>query len=213
MENKNIIIILIVIIIVLAAALGVMFSQQMTKEKSNLTIADKKINVGDSLVVKLTDSNGNPISNETINIKLTDESGKSINKDIKTNSKGKAKYKMDEKGKYSVECKFNGNGQYASSSVLGNVSVKKATTNLVGEDKTSNYDSVSGLSEDGYSYDPNSGPAVDSMGQTREQAIANNMHYIPQTIDGQDAGVYVPYDPKAGCYHTWGKLWKTNIKS
>lgn len=202
MENRNIIIILVVIIVVLAAAIGVTVSQQMAKEESNLKIADKKVNAGDSLVVKLTDRNGNPISNETINIKLTDKDGKTVNKDIKTNSKGKAKYKMGEKGRYSVECKFNGNGQYASSSVLGNVSVKKATTNLVSEDKTSNYDSVSGLSGDGYSYDPNSGPAVDSMGQTREQALANGMHYIPQTIDGQDAGVYVPYDPKAGCYHT-----------
>ena len=179
MENKNIIIILIVIIVVLVAAIGVMFSQQMTKEKSNLAISDK-----------------------TINIKLTDKDGKSINKDIKTNSKGKVKYKIDEKGTYSVECKFNGNDQYASNSVLENVSVKKATTNLVSEDKTSNYDSVSGLSEDGYSYYPSSGPAVDSMGQTREQAIAKNMHYIPQTIDGRDSGVYVPYDSKAGCYHT-----------
>ena len=162
----------------------------------------KTINAGDSLVVKLTDCYGNPISNETINIKLTDKDGKSINKDIKTNSKGKVKYKIDEKGTYSVECKFNGNDQYASNSVLENVSVKKATTNLVSEDKTSNYDSVSGLSEDGYSYYPSSGPAVDSMGQTREQAIAKNMHYIPQTIDGRDSGVYVPYDSKAGCYHT-----------
>ena len=179
-------------------------SQQMAKEESNLKIADKKVNAGDSLVVKLTDSNGNPISNETINIKLTDKDGKTVNKDIKTNSKGKAKYNMDKKGKYLVECKFNGNDQYASSSVMENVTVNKATTNLISEDKTDNSGSGSGsgLSGDGYSYDASSGPAVDSRGLTREQAIANNMHYIPQTIDGQDAGVYVPYDSKAGSYHT-----------
>ena len=109
---------------------------------------------------------------------------------------------MEEKGKYSVECKFNGNGQYSSSSAQGNVSVKKATTEEISEEKTSNYDSVSGLSDDGYSYYPDSGPAVDSVGQTREYAKANNMRYIPQTIDGMDAGVYAPYDSKAGCYHT-----------
>jgi ABC-type Na+ efflux pump permease subunit len=206
MENRNIIIILVVIIVVLAAAIGVIVSQQMAKEESNLKIADKKVNAGDSLVVKLTDSNGNPISNETINIKLTDKDGKTVNKDIKTNSKGKAKYNMDKKGKYLVECKFNGNDQYASSSVMENVTVNKATTNLISEDKTDNSGSGSGsgsgLSGDGYSYDASSGPAVDSRGLTREQAIANNMHYIPQTIDGQDAGVYVPYDSKAGSYHT-----------
>ena len=66
----------------------------------------------------------------------------------------------------------------------------------------SNDNSTSGLSEDGYSYYPSSGPAVDSAGKTRDYAIANNWHYILQTIDGKDAGVYVPYDSKAGCYHT-----------
>lgn len=202
MENKNIIIILLVIIVILAAAVGVVLSQQMAKEKSNLKIADKSIYIGDALVVKLTDINGNPISNETIKIKLTDKSGSTTDNEIKTNSKGIAKLKMNEKGKYSVECIFNGNGQYSSSSASGNISVEKATTKVVNEEKTSNYDSVSGLSGDGYSYYPSSGPAVDSRGYTREYAIANNMHYIPQTIDGQDAGLYVPYDSKAGSYHT-----------
>ena len=45
MENKNIIIILLVIIVILAAAVGVVLSQQMSKEKSNLKIADKSLNV------------------------------------------------------------------------------------------------------------------------------------------------------------------------
>ena len=201
MENKNIIIILVVIIVILAAAVGVVLSQQMAKEKSNLKIADKSLNVGDSLVVKLTDTNGNPISNETIKIKIKDKSGSTTEKGIKTNSKGQAKFKMTEKGKYSVECKFDGNGKYSSSSVSGNVSVKEATTKVVNNEKSKG-NSASGLSGDGYSYYPSSGPAVDSMGKTREYAIANNWHYIPQTIDGRDAGVYVPYDSKAGCYHT-----------
>ncbi len=202
MENKNMILILVVIVVILAVAVGVMASQQMAKEKSNLKIADNSINVGDALVVKLTDNNGNPISNETIKIKLIDKKGLKTDKEIKTNSKGQAKFKMTEKGKYSVECTFNGNGKYSSSSDSGNVSVNEATTKVVNNQKTSNSNSASGLSEDGYSYYPNSGPAVDSMGKTSEYAIANNWHYIPQTIDGKDAGVYVPYDAKAGCYHT-----------
>lgn len=202
MENKNIIIFLIVIIVILAAAVSVTFFQQMTKEKSNLKIPDKTINVGNSLIVSLSDSQGNPIANETIKIKLTDKDGITIDEKIKTNSKGKAKFKMTEKGKYSVECKFDGNGKYSSSSVSGNVSVKEATTKVVNNEKTSKGNLASGLSGDGYSYYPSSGPAVDSMGKTREYAIANNWHYIPQTIDGRDAGVYVPYDSKAGCYHT-----------
>lgn len=201
MDNNKIIIILLCVIIAILIV-GVAVFSEMAKEDSNLAIADKKINVGDSFAVKLTDSKGNAIAGQTINIKIKDKDGTVIDEDITTNSKGKAKFKMDEKGKYSVECKFNGNGQYSSSSAQGNISVKKATTEEVSEEKTSNYDSVSGLSSDGYSYYPDSGPAVDSVGQTREYAKANNMRYIPQTIDGMDAGVYAPYDSKAGCYHT-----------
>ena len=199
-DNKIIIILLCVIIAILLV--GVVVFSQVAKEDSNLSIADKKLNVGDSLVVKLTDSSGKAIANQTVNVKLTDKDGTVMDEDITTDSKGKAKFKMEENGKYSVECKFDGNGQYASSSTAGNITVKKATTKEISDEKTSNYDSVSGLSSDGYSYYPQSGPKVDSMGQSREYAIANNMHYIPQTIDGMDAGVYVPYDSKAGCYHT-----------
>ena len=201
MDNNKIIIILLCVIIAILIV-GVAVFSEMAKEDSNLAIADKKINVGDSLVVKLTDSKGNAIAGQTVNIKIKDKDGTVIDEDITTNSKGKAAFKMEETGKYSVECKFNGNGQYSSSSAQGNVSVKKATTEEISEEKTSNYDSVSGLSDDGYSYYPDSGPAVDSVGQTREYAKANNMRYIPQTIDGMDAGVYAPYDSKAGCYHT-----------
>lgn len=201
MENKNMVLILIIIIVVLAAVLGVVFTE-MSKEKSNLNIVDKKIIAGDSAVFVLTDSHGNPISNQIIKLKLTGKDGKAIDDEIKTNSKGKAKFKIEEMGNYSVECKFDGNSQYSSVSMSDNVTVEKATTEVVNKDKTNNYDSVSGLSDDGYSYYPSSGPAVDSRGYARENAIANNWHYIPQTIDGQDAGVYVPYDSKAGSYHT-----------
>ncbi|MEE1335890.1 Ig-like domain repeat protein, partial [Methanobrevibacter sp.] len=188
-SNKIIIILLGVIIAILIV--GVLVFSEMAKEDTNLAIADNKINVGDSLVVKLTDSKGGAIASQTISIKIKDKDGTVIDKDITTNSKGNAKFKMEKTGKYSVECKFNGNGQYSSSSAEGNLSVKKATTKEVNEVKTSNYDSVSGKSDDGYSYYPDSGPAVDSAGQTREYAKANNMHYIPQTIDGRDAGIYV----------------------
>ena len=201
MEDNRIIIILLCVIIAILVV-GVFVFSQAAKEDSNLSIADKKISVGDSLVVKLTDSNGKAIANQTVNIKLKDKDGTTINEDITTNSKGKAKLKIEKNGKYSAECSFGGNGQYASSSTSGNITVKKATTEEVSDEKTSNYNSVSGLSNDGYSYYPQNGPKVDSMGQTREYAIANNMHYIPQTIDGRDAGIYVPYDSKAGCYHT-----------
>lgn len=202
MENENVIVLLVIIIVILAVVVGLMASKSLAKEDSRLEIENKKIGLGDSMLFRLTDSTGNPISNQTVHIRCTDKDGISVEGDVATNIEGKAKFKVDEIGNYSVECGFGGNDKYASSSVKGNVEVEKLTTEVVSQEKTNNYDSVSGLSADGYSYYPESGPAVDSMGMTREEAVSKNWHYIPQTIDGQDAGVYVPYDSKANCYHT-----------
>ena len=201
MDNNRIIIMLLCIIIAILVVGIVMFSPMMAKEVSNLEICDKKLNVGDSLVVKLTDSDGNPISNETVNIKLTDKDGITIDEDVKTNSKGKAKFKMEEKGKYSAECSFDGNGKYESSSVAGNVSVKKATTSVVSKEQTSTTTHASKYAPNGGIY-PEYGPEVDAQGITREYAIANDMHYIEMTIDGKTVGGYTAYDPQSGSYHT-----------
>ena len=202
MTNQKTIIAVLSIVIAILVVCVVMLSISMLKEESRLLISDDTIDAGDSLVVVLTDKEAIGLSNATINVKLTDEDGVTIDEDITTDSKGKAKLKVEETGKYSVECTFNGEGKYSACSLSDNVKVKKVSTKTVSEEKTSNFDSVSGLSEDGYSYYPEYGPAVDSMGYSREYAIANNWHYIPQTIDGQDAGLYVPYDANAGCYHT-----------
>ncbi|WP_405305463.1 hypothetical protein [Methanobrevibacter sp.] len=206
MENNRIIIILLCIIIAILVV-GVFVFSEMAKEDSNLSIADKEINVGDSLVVVLTDSSGKPIANQTVNVKLTDKDGTVIDEDITTNSKGKAKFKMEEKGKYSVECKFDGNGQYASSSIADKVSVKKATTEEVSGEQTSTTTHTSKYAPNGGIY-PEYGPEVDSHGITREYAIAHDMHYVEITVDGDrpgemvTVGGYTRADPNTGYYHT-----------
>ena len=206
MEDNRIIIILLCIIIAILVV-GIFVFSQAAKEDSNLSIADKKISVGDSLVVKLTDSNGKAIANQTVNIKLKDKDGTTINEDITTNSKGKAKLKIEKNGKYSAECSFGGNGQYASSSTSGNITVKKATTEEIGGKQTSTATHASKYAPNGGIY-PEYGPEVDSQGITREEAIARDMHYIEMKVDGDrpgeyvTVGGYVSYDAKAGCYHT-----------
>ena len=203
-DNKIIIILLCVIIAILLV--GVVVFLQVAKEDSNLSIADKKLNVGDSLVVKLTDSSGKAIANQTVNVKLTDKDGTVMDEDITTDSKGKAKFKMEENGKYSVECKFDGNGQYASSSTAGNITVKKATTEEVSSKQTSSKTHTSKYAPNGGIY-PEYGPEVDSQGITREYAIANDMHYVEITVDGDrpgemvTVGGYTKPDPNTGYYH------------
>ena len=207
MENRNVILILVAIIAVLAILVGFMASQSLAREDSSLAIESKNISPGESLLVRLTDSAGNPISNETVHIKCTDKDGVTVEKDATTNVYGKAKFKIDEVGTYSVECGFGGNSQYASSSVNGNVEVEKATTEVVDQQQTSTVTHSSKYAPNGGIY-PEYGPEVDSHGITREYAIANDMHYIEITVDGDrpgemvTVGGYTRYDPAAGCYHT-----------
>lgn len=207
MENQNTIIALLCVIIALLAVLAVMFSPLMAKDASNLAIDDKEINAGDSLVIKLADGNGNPIPNETINIKLTDKDGITIDEDVTTNSKGNANLKIEESGSYSAVCSFDGNNQFSSTSTAGNVTVKKATTEVVKEEQTSTTTHASKYAPNGGIY-PEYGPEVDSQGITREYAIAHDWHYLEITVDGDRPGEYVTVggytamDPNTGTYHT-----------
>lgn len=180
MENKKAIIIFIAVIAVLGLVVGVVLSSSMNKEASNLAITHKSINAGDSVSAKLSDSNGNPISNQTVNIKLTDKNGKTIDKDIETNSKGRAKLKVDNEGVYTVECKFNGNDKYSSTSVDANISVVKAKTKVVDDKQTSS--SKSNVASSGASSDyPKYNPAIGSYRTVKsQQELA-----LIETPDGQ----------------------------
>ena len=197
MDNQKTIIVLLCIIIAILVVGVVVFSPLMAKEDTGLTINDKKINVGDSLTVKLTDKNGNPIANQTVNIKLTDKDGITIDEDVVTNSKGNAKFKMEEKGKYSVECSFKGSDKYSASDLNDNISVKKVKTNVITQEKTT---SESMYDSNGFMY-PEYGPDYDSVGTSREEAMAGDYRYLEDEIDGKVVGVYAKYDPNAGTYH------------
>ena len=201
MDNQRIIIILLCIIIALLAVMVVMFSPFVAKEDSKLAIENTTINEGDSLVVLLSDNKGVPISGNAVNIKLTDDDGNVISENCTTDSDGQAKLKVDKKGKYCVECKFNGNDQYSAGSLSVNLTVENAKTELVNEEQTSTTSHTSKYAPNGGIY-PEYGPEVDSHGVTREYAIANDWHYMELIIDGKDVGGYVAYDPVNGCYHT-----------
>lgn len=201
MSNQKTIIAILCIIIAILIVCVAMLSIQMLKEESKLAISDKTIAEGDSIVVVLTDAQGIGLSNATVNIKLTNEEGVTTDKDVTTNSKGKAKLKIEESGKYTAECSFNGDGKYSACSISDSVEVEKAVTELVSQEQTSTTTHSSKYAPNGGVY-PEYGPEVDSQGITREYAIANDMHYLELTIDGRTVGGYTAIDPNTGTYHT-----------
>ena len=132
MENKNIILILVVAIIILAAILGVMFLHPTNaKEPTKIKItSNKTLTEGDSLSIKLTDSNNTAISKEVVNITITDSKGKMVvDNVVKTDSKGKAKLDLDlKKGKYNVTVSYGGNENYTGNNTTQKLTIKEKVT-------------------------------------------------------------------------------------
>ena len=201
MSNQKTIIAILCIVIAILIVCVAMLSIPMLKEESTLLIPDDTIDAGDSLVVVLTDKEAIGLPNATINVKLTDEDGVTIDEDVTTDSKGKAKLKVEEPGKYTVACTFNGEGKYSACSLSDSIEVEKATTELVSEEQTSTTTHSSKYAPNGGIY-PEYGPEVDKQGITREYAIEHDMHYVELQIDGRTVGGYTAIDPNTGYYHT-----------
>lgn len=196
-KDKTIMGLLGVIIIMLLIGI-IIFTPIFLKEDCRLEVVSMdSLNVGDQFSIFLSDSNGNPISDVAVVFTFTDSNGAVVTKQATTDASGNAQVGLDDlsAGGYNVNCSVLENDKYRQSTVSKQISINPVQT-------TSQTSQSNGLSEDGYSYYPQYGPAVDSAGVTREYAIAHNMHYIPMEIDGQTVGGYVAYDPKAGCYHT-----------
>ena len=201
MDKDKLIMILLGIIVIMLIVSLLMFNTSIFGKDSAIVInAMDSIDTGGQFSVELMDSNGNHIINQEIEITFKSSDGGSLTKKALTDSSGIAYVQLGDlsAGEYNVVCEFKGSNQYkgSSSSKLITINTAQVTASSTQQSESS------GLSEDGYSYFPEYGPASDCLGQTREYAIAHNYHYIPQRIDGRDAGIYVPYDSKAGCYHT-----------
>ena len=195
MDNTKIIIFLLIVIVIMLV-IGIAILSPFSKETCNIEIMSMdSLYVGGQFSVYLSDSQGNPISNEDVAITFTGSNNEVVNKKATTDASGNAVMPLESlpAGTYSVTCTLLEDSKYQANSTSKQITIKDVT-----EKSTQS----SGLSEDGYSYYPEYGPAVDHTGKTREYAIANNWHYISMRIDGKDVGVYVPYDAKAGCYHT-----------
>ena len=116
MENKNkiIIIALIVVIAILLIAIAATTMPNVNKKDTNVTYKGKsKITEGDTINLKLTDVNGTPLANQTVNITITDKDKSSSYYSVVTKAKGIAKLKSDKSaGNYTVFINYGGNESY-----------------------------------------------------------------------------------------------------
>ena len=129
MENNRIIIILLLVIIIALLACILTVMPNMNKQDVKLAfMSDSTINEGDSIEIQLTDMNGTPLANQSLNVSVTD-GNKTDYHSILTNGDGKATLDIDKSaGDYGVSVKYGGNSNYRQSSISQNVTVKVPQT-------------------------------------------------------------------------------------
>ena len=199
MENKDIIIILLVIIVIFAVVIGLLwFNTTFTKESTKIKITgNATLDEGDNLSIILTDLNGTPLFNQTINVSIIDNDGSINHKSVVTNEKGKAILKINKNpGNYSINCTFEGNDNYMNSSAFRQINIKEKVEETISSQSES-YSSESYFSQ---SNDGDYRPEVDSSGITREEADKYGWRY---TTDhgGHYRGYGDHWDENAGIYH------------
>ena len=128
-KNKIIIVILIIVVVILAAAMAAMMLPSLNAQKDSkiAIVSNKTLYEGDNLTVKLTDLNKTPIKKEFINVTVADKDGKVVvNKSIKTDSKGKATFKLKlDAGKYTVNASFGGNENFTGNNTTKKITIKE----------------------------------------------------------------------------------------
>ena len=127
--EKNQIIILALIIVIVALLVGVVammmpnFAKKDTalKFKGNSTIGE-----GDSIQIKLTDADGNPISGAKVNVTVTNKDKSSDYHSVETNDQGVGKLTLDkDDGKYTISVIYGGNDKYKGCNATKTITIKK----------------------------------------------------------------------------------------
>lgn len=118
---------LIAIIAILLVAIAAIMIPNLNKQSTELDFKSKStITEGDSIKIKLTDSNGNPLANQKVNITVTDKDKTSDYHSVVTNEKGIAKLKLDKNpGKYEITCNYGGDDKYNPCNLTKNVKIEE----------------------------------------------------------------------------------------
>ena len=180
MDYNKIIIVLVIIMIILAAAIGVMFLNSVNaKEPSSIKItSSNEQNEGGELSVVLSDLNGTPISNESLNITITNSEGKAVIENVvKTDSNGEAKLNLSlQKGEYNANVTYGGNDKYAQNNTTQKLTIKEAVTNTVS--------SRSSSQSSGTPYDINNLPPTNDPYPETKRYYTDKYHVKQEYADG-----------------------------
>lgn len=147
-KNKMIIIALIIVIIALLVGMFTIMPH-INKKDTNLTfISNSTLNEGDSIKIKLTDSNGNLLVNQTVSVTIIGSNNANSSYSIVTNETGFGDLKLDKiAGEYNVIVEYGGSNNYAGCSNAQKLTIKEkvaeveSTSSSSNTGSNSNYDS------------------------------------------------------------------------
>lgn len=132
MDTRKIIIILLVVIIILLVGLfALVFNESKTGTVITVT-SNSELCKGDNFSVLLTDSNSNPLVNQTVTVVIIDSNGTQNKQTVTTDGSGNGALKLDNvsTGDYTVEVYYEGDFSYSSSSVNQTVKITDSTVQV-----------------------------------------------------------------------------------
>lgn len=180
-DKKKLIVILLIIVVILLLTLITLMTN-FGKESSEINIISKDtLKNGDTISITLKDSNGNPISDQKVDIIIENEKNQQVTTDEMGN--GVLQLNRISDGQYTVKVIYNGNDKYSKSETTQSLTISDQTTSLSNSESSSSDKTENIMSEDGYSYKTGYGPDYDCLGVSREEAAAKGWHYIPGMDD------------------------------
>ena len=149
MNIKNLILIIAIIVVVVGVTIFLISHIPHPKADSKIVMtSNATLTEGDNFTVKLTDSNGTPLSNQNINVTIVSGSNGSVQKSLVSDANGEAGFEVDTSatGNCAVMIKYAGNDEFNGCNMTENVRIEKKvvvidtnSTNILGNNTTYSY--------------------------------------------------------------------------
>ena len=124
MNSRDLIVLCFTVILLLSIGLFAIYNNSFSEGTVLDMTSDEKLDEGDSLVLKLTDKDGFPVSNQKVEINLTDDDGITENFTMNTDSNGETRLEDMIEGNFSFISKYYGDGDHKESTVTDEITVK-----------------------------------------------------------------------------------------
>lgn len=191
MENSMIkdLVLFAIIIIVAAIVASIIFAPSDEADFTTLEVLNKgEFGENSTIYVKLADSEKNALSGQDVHVKLTDSDGKVVyDESVKTHATGVALAKLNgvSAGEYTLNITYDGNENYTASSVSQKITIQGEPV----EDEIENSTLIQDTLEDAqYDDDSSSSSSSDSYQSYSQQSQSQSYSYSPQSSRSYDSG-------------------------